>query len=129
MGDGNNVCHSLLYASAIVGLNMNVACPSGYAPDKSVLKQSQDLAKTKNVRIQICPNPKQAVKDVWASMGQEKETHKRKKIFKEFQVNAELAKLARENALIMHCLPAHRQEEITDVRRYEDLPENALATR
>jgi ornithine carbamoyltransferase len=121
VGDGNNVCHSLLYACAIVGLNMNVASPRGYAPDKSVLKQSHDLAKAKNVRIQVCPGPRQAVKDaaviytdVWASMGQEKETSKRKKIFREFQVNAGLLKLAKKGALIMHCLPAHRQEEITD---------------
>jgi ornithine carbamoyltransferase len=121
VGDGNNVCHSLLYACSIIGLNMNVASPKGYAPDKSVLRQSQDLAKTKNIRIKICASPQQAVKDaqviytdVWASMGQEKETERRKKIFKGFQVNAKLVKLAQKDALIMHCLPAHRQEEITD---------------
>ncbi len=121
VGDGNNVCHSLLYACSIIGLNINVASPKGYTPDKSVLRQSQELAKTKNIKIKICASPKEAVKgagviytDVWASMGQEKETQKRKKIFKEFQVNAKLVNLAKKNALIMHCLPAHRQEEITD---------------
>ena len=121
VGDGNNVCHSLLYACSIIGLNMNVASPKGYTPDKSVLRQSQELAKTKNIKIKICVSPEEAVKgagiiytDVWASMGQEKETQKRKKIFKEFQVNAKLVNLAKKNALIMHCLPAHRQEEITD---------------
>ena len=121
VGDGNNVCHSLLYACAIIGLNLNVASPKGYMPDKSVVKQAQEMAKAKNIRIEICASPQAAVEgagviytDVWASMGQEKETQKRKKIFKNFQVNTKLVKLAKKDALIMHCLPAHRQEEITD---------------
>ncbi len=120
VGDGNNVCHSLLYACSIIGLNMNVACPKSYAPDKKVLTESQNLAKISGSKIKLYPDPEEAVNDaeviytdVWTSMGQEKEAQKRKKIFKRFQVNSKLVKLAKKDALVMHCLPAHRQEEIT----------------
>lgn len=109
VGDGNNVCNSLLYACAKTRLSMNVATPKGYEPT------------AKGVRINLFHNPQLAVKnadviytDVWASMGQEKEAKKRKKAFKDFQVNKKLVKLAKKNVLIMHCLPAHRGEEITD---------------
>jgi len=121
VGDGNNVCNSLLYTSAKVGLNMNIGTPKGYEPDKTVLKEAQSIAKAKNVAINLFNSPKEALKgadviytDVWASMGQEKEAEKRKEIFKNFQVNKSLVKLAKQGALIMHCLPAHRGEEITD---------------
>jgi len=121
VGDGNNVCNSLLYTSAKLGLNMNVGTPRGYEPDKSVLKEARGFAKSKNASINLFNNPTEAVKgadviytDVWASMGQEKEVQERKKIFREFQVNKNLIKFAKKNALIMHCLPAHRGEEITD---------------
>ncbi|OGX14925.1 MAG: ornithine carbamoyltransferase [Omnitrophica WOR_2 bacterium RBG_13_41_10] len=107
VGDGNNVCNSLLYACAKVGMNMNVATPKGYEPEGKV--------------INLFHKPEDAVKnadiiytDVWASMGQEKEVAKRKKIFQNFQVNKKLVNLAKKNCLIMHCLPAHRGEEITD---------------
>lgn len=121
VGDGNNVCNSLLYTSAKVGMNMNVAVPKGYEPDKSVLEEARGFAKSKNASINLFNNATEAVEgadviytDVWASMGQEKEAEIRKKIFKEFQVNRNLIKLAKKNALIMHCLPAHRGEEISD---------------
>jgi len=121
VGDGNNVCNSLLYAAAKCGLNMNVACPKGYEPDKSVLRDAKTQAQTKNISINLLNNAAGAVNgadviytDVWASMGQEKEARARKKIFKAFQVNKNLIKLAKKNVLIMHCLPAHRGEEITD---------------
>jgi len=114
VGDGNNVCNSLLFVCAKVGLRMNVAAPEGFQPDKAAIKEAKKVAK-------IFYHPDEAVKDadviytdVWASMGQEKEAEERKKIFKEFQVNKNLVKLAKKNALIMHCLPAHRGEEITD---------------
>jgi ornithine carbamoyltransferase len=114
IGDGNNVCNSLIFAAGKAGLKINIASPKGYEPDKSALKQAKNHAS-------LFHSPAEAVKgadiiytDVWASMGQEKETEKRKKIFKKFQVNSELAHLAKKNALIMHCLPAHRGEEITD---------------
>ena len=121
VGDGNNVCHSLLYACAKVGMNMNVATPKGYEPDDSVLKEAQNFAKAKNASIKLFNDAAIAVKeadvvytDVWASMGQEKEAEERKKIFKEFQINKDLIKSANKGVLIMHCLPAHRGEEITD---------------
>ncbi|MCX5701960.1 MAG: ornithine carbamoyltransferase [Candidatus Omnitrophica bacterium] len=121
VGDGNNVCNSLLYTCAKIGLNMNVGAPKGYEPDRSVLKESKSIAKSKKAFISLFNNPYEAVKgvdviytDVWTSMGQEKEAKVRKKIFKEFQVNKNLIGLANKNVLIMHCLPAHRGEEITD---------------
>jgi len=121
IGDGNNVCNSLLYACSKVGINMNIASPKGYQPNKLVLKEAKVIAKAKNAAINLFFKPQEAVKgvdviytDVWTSMGQEKEAKIRRKIFKGFQVNKNLVKLARSNVLIMHCLPAHRQEEITD---------------
>jgi len=107
VGDGNNVCNSLLYACAKVGMNMNVATPKGYEPDGVVINlfhQPEDAVKNADI----------IYTDVWASMGQEKEAAKRKKVFKNFQVNKKLVNLAKKNCLIMHCLPAHRGEEITD---------------
>jgi ornithine carbamoyltransferase len=121
VGDGNNVCNSLLHACSKVGINMNIATPKGYEPDKIVLNEARVIAKTKKAAINLSAKPKEAVKDVdviytdvWTSMGQEKEAKIRKRIFKEFQINKSLVRLAKKNALIMHCLPAHRGEEITD---------------
>jgi len=121
IGDGNNVCNSLLHACSRMGINMNIATPKGYEPDKTVLGESRAIAKTKKAVINLYSNPGEAVKntsviytDVWTSMGQEKEAQARRKLFKEFQVNNNLVKLAKKNVLIMHCLPAHRGEEITD---------------
>lgn len=121
IGDGNNVCNSLLYACSKMGINMNVATPKGYEPNVKVLNEAKRTAASLGNRINLFTDPKQAVKkvdviytDVWVSMGQEKEQEKRKKIFKEFQINNKLIKLAKKNVLIMHCLPAHRGEEITD---------------
>ncbi|MFH1355290.1 MAG: ornithine carbamoyltransferase [Candidatus Omnitrophota bacterium] len=120
VGDGNNVCNSLLYACAKTGLNINVATPKGYEPDGRVVRESKVIAGS-NSSIRVLRDPKEAVKgadviytDVWASMGQEGESKKRKKIFKNFQVNNKLLKLAKKKVLIMHCLPAHRGQEITD---------------
>jgi len=121
VGDGNNVCNSLLYACASVGMNMNVATPKGYEPDNKVLKEAKVIAKKNKVSINLFVQPQEAAKgagviytDVWASMGQEKEAALRKKIFKAFQINSKLVKLAKKGVLVMHCLPAHRGDEITD---------------
>jgi ornithine carbamoyltransferase len=114
IGDGNNVCNSLLYACFKLGINMNVACPKGYEPDKSVLKATKKITHLFYNPILAAKEADILYTDVWTSMGQEKETQKRKKIFKEFQVNSKLIKLAKKNVLIMHCLPAQRGEEITD---------------
>jgi ornithine carbamoyltransferase len=98
-----------------------VASPKGYEPDKSVLAKAKLTASQKNSRIGLFNKPQEALRDadiiytdVWTSMGQEKEGARRKKAFRYFQVNAKLVRLARKGALIMHCLPAHRGEEITD---------------
>ena len=121
IGDGNNVCNSLLHTCSQIGINMNIATPKGYEPDKSILNEARVIAKTKKAVINLSAKPKDAVRgvdviytDVWTSMGQEKEAKIRKRIFKEFQVNRHLVKLAKKNVLIMHCLPAHRGEEISD---------------
>ncbi|MFA5311601.1 MAG: ornithine carbamoyltransferase [Candidatus Omnitrophota bacterium] len=121
IGDGNNVCHSLLFACAKLGVNMRVGSPKGYEPDLLVLNDSKSMAELNNASIKLFNNAFDAVKgadviytDVWASMGQEEESRKRKEVFAPFQVNAGLLNSANKNALIMHCLPAHRGEEITD---------------
>ena len=114
VGDGNNVCNSLLFACMKVGLKINVATPGGFEPAKIAKEKASGVAR-------IFSDPFEAVKgadvvytDVWASMGQEKEAEERKRIFKDFQINSRLMSLAKKDALVMHCLPAHRGEEITD---------------
>jgi len=121
IGDGNNVCNSLLFAAARTGMNIAVASPSGYAPDERVVKESKEAAKETGSQILITQDPLSAVNaanavytDVWTSMGQEEEAAKRKIIFKDFQINARLLTNAAPGVLVMHCLPAHRGEEITD---------------
>ncbi|MFZ2357088.1 MAG: ornithine carbamoyltransferase [Candidatus Omnitrophota bacterium] len=113
IGDGNNVCNSLIFACDKVGMNINVATPGGYEP-------SQEILKTKS-RLNLFNDPFSAVKDVdviytdvWASMGQEAQAQERKRAFQGFQINTKLVSLAKKNVLIMHCLPAHRGQEITD---------------
>lgn len=120
IGDGNNVCHSLMLCAAKTGLNMTIATPVSYEPNAEILETAQELAKTKGVTITLSHDPKEAVKgahviysDVWVSMGQEEETQKRLKDFQGFQINADLAKLADKNYIFMHCLPAHRGEEVS----------------
>jgi len=121
VGDGNNVCNSLLFAAAKTGMNINVAAPGGYSPDERVVRQAREIAKDTGSKIKITEDPVSAVKganvvytDVWASMGQEEEIAKRKIIFKDFQINAKLLANSAPGGLVMHCLPAHRGEEITD---------------
>ncbi|MDI6606095.1 MAG: ornithine carbamoyltransferase [Candidatus Omnitrophota bacterium] len=121
IGDGNNVCNSLIFACAKYGLNMNIAAPRGYEPDKAVLEEARVIAGVKKSSIDLFANPFDAVKgvdvvytDVWVSMGQEKEAEERKRVFRDFQLNSALLAGAKKNALIMHCLPAHRGDEITD---------------
>jgi ornithine carbamoyltransferase len=121
IGDGNNVCHSLLYCCAKVGININIATPKGYEPSSEVVRGAEQSAKLTGSKVNLTKDPAQAAKDanviytdVWASMGQEKEAEKRKKIFKDFQINRKLVSLADKKCYIMHCLPAHRGEEITD---------------
>lgn len=121
VGDGNNMAHSLMYACAKVGMNMVCACPKGYQPDPHVLAEAQEDAAHAGCTITVEEDVMKAVKgadvlytDTWASMGQEEEHDVRKKIFAPYQINAELLAAARPEAIVMHCLPAYRGEEITD---------------
>lgn len=121
VGDGNNVSHSLLYGSAKLGVHLTVCTPQKYQPKKDIVAFAQDLAKNSGAEISLTDEPSSAVggadiiyTDVWASMGQESEYKKKVKYFKGFQVNPKLLSLAKADCLVMHCLPAHRDEEITD---------------
>ena len=118
VGDGNNVAHSWINASAVLGFELSLACPEGYFPDPAVVRKAMDKGCGK---IQITSDPKEAVRnaaviytDVWASMGQESEQQARLKIFEPFQVNEALIQNASGDVIVMHCLPAHRGEEITE---------------
>ncbi|MDD5136234.1 MAG: ornithine carbamoyltransferase [Candidatus Omnitrophica bacterium] len=121
VGDGNNVLNSLMLAAAKVGLNMKIAAPKGYEPSKELAGIARRFAKASGTKLEFLNDPKAAVKgadviytDVWVSMGQEKDSKKRLKAFKCFQVNDGLMKAAKRDCLVMHCLPAHRGQEITD---------------
>lgn len=120
-GDGNNVCHSLLQITSMLGMNMRVAFPKGFAPKKEILKQAELMARKTGASIVTSSDPRAVAEnadilytDVWASMGQEKEAKERAKVFKKFQINKKLMGLAKKDVLIMHCLPAHRGMEISD---------------
>jgi len=121
VGDGNNVCHSLLLAGAVVGMDVAVACPEKFRPDPAIVKQAKEVAAKAGSRVYVGPDPVDAVKgadvvytDVWVSMGMEKEKAERERIFQPYQVNQTLVNKAKEDAIAMHCLPAHRGLEITD---------------
>ena len=121
IGDGNNMAHSLLHGCSKVGMHISLASPKGYKPKKQIVENALLNAKYTGSKIEILDDPVAAVKDadiiytdVWASMGQETESDKRKKIFKKYQVNSELVKNAKEDYLFMHCLPAHRGDEVID---------------
>jgi ornithine carbamoyltransferase len=120
IGDGNNVCNSLLYAAPKVEMNIAVASPKDYMPAKHVSDKAIELASAGKTQVLITESPEEAAKDadviytdVWASMGQEAEAEKRKKEFARYQVNSELMKHAKKDCIVMHCLPAHRGEEIS----------------
>jgi len=120
VGDGNNMCHSLLTVGARVGAHVRVATPAGYEPDAAVVSEAKRVARETRGKIEILRAPEDAVEgaqgvytDVWASMGQEEEAEERAKIFAGYQVNEELMSLAAADAVFMHCLPAHRGLEVT----------------
>ncbi len=121
VGDGNNVAHSLIEGCSKLGVTIVLACPKGYEPDPGVVANGKEMAKRKGSEVILTQDPKEAVNgadviytDVWASMGKEKEHAERVKILKPYQVNATLVKGAKEDFIFMHCLPAHRGEEVTD---------------
>ena len=121
VGDGNNVAHSLMLGSAIVGINFYIACPEGYEPNAEILAQAKKIAHENGTKVIVTHDPVEAVQDadvvytdVWVSMGDEKEKEKRLKDFKNFQVNEDLVRHAKNDYIFMHCLPAHRGYEVTD---------------
>lgn len=120
-GDGNNVAHSLMLSATRLGIDFAIATPDGYEPNPEIVAQADGLAAVSGSTLQITGDPAEAVDgahavytDVWASMGQEKEAAKRRKAFAPYQVDEALFALARPDAVFMHCLPAHRKEEVTD---------------
>ncbi|NOZ69607.1 MAG: ornithine carbamoyltransferase [Deferribacteres bacterium] len=117
VGDGNNVANSLLEAALMTGVELVIACPKGYEPDNRIYTR----VVSGGGRVRIVTDPEEAVRDadvlytdVWISMGQEREVERRKKIFRGYQINRRLVSLAKPDVIVMHCLPAHRGEEITD---------------
>jgi len=119
VGDGNNTCHSLIFGAAKLGARITVGCPKGYEPDAGVLKESHKDARKTGAKIEVVNDPFDAVEgaqavytDVWASMGFEAETERRREIFSPFRVTKKLMKCARKDAFFMHCLPAHRGDEV-----------------
>ena len=121
IGDGNNMCNSLLVGCLTLGMHISIANPEGYKPPAYYVNKGNELAIKNGVSLFMTESPEEAVKDadvvitdVWASMGQEKEAAERMKAFKGYQVNKELMSLAKNDAIVLHCLPAHREEEITE---------------
>ncbi len=120
IGDGNNVCHSLLFAGAKVGMHIVAACPEGYKPNATFVEEAQQIAAQTGAIIEVCEDPIEAVKDadfiysdVWTSMGQEEEAKQRLQIFHDYQINEQLMQHAADDYTFLHCLPAHRGEEVT----------------
>jgi ornithine carbamoyltransferase len=121
IGDGNNVAHSLMLTAARLGMNFTLGCPEGFGPNPEILAQAEGLAEISGASLEVTHDAAAALDgahavytDVWASMGQEKESARRTKAFQPYQVNAELFGLARPDAVFLHCLPAKRGEEVTD---------------
>ena len=121
VGDGNNVCHSLVFLAARLGVHMRIATPANYTPAADVITDAKRVAKETRAKIELFTDPAEAVAgvqavytDSWTSMGFEAEEKIRRNVFKAYQVNRKLMEQAAENAVFMHCLPAHRGAEVTD---------------
>ena len=115
IGDGNNMANSLIVGAIKMGMKCSIACPNDYQPDPEIVKwakENGDFFMSDNV-LEAAKDADVLYTDVWASMGQEGETEQRKKVFKGFQINDEVMNVANKNAMVLHCLPAHREEEIT----------------
>lgn len=118
IGDGNNVCNSLVEAASVMEFNLTVACPEGFEPDSEILENARSAAKSE---IVVLSDPREAAgmadvvyTDVWVSMGQEEHSDDKKKRLRDYQINSRLLSCARKDVTVLHCLPAHRGEEITD---------------
>ena len=115
IGDGNNMAHSLMVGAVKTGMKFSIACPKGYEPDAALVqwaKENGEFMMTEDV-AEAAKNADVLYTDVWASMGQEEEKEKRIKAFSGFQINADIMRAAKKDAMVLHCLPAHRGEEIT----------------
>ena len=120
IGDGNNVCNSLIYAFSVLGGNLHLAIPKGYQPYESILDEVASYHRVSGAKINLTESASQVAKDadvlytdVWTSMGKEQEKDERKKAFKNFRIDDKILKVAKDDVIVMHCLPAHRGEEIT----------------
>ncbi|MEM3061503.1 MAG: ornithine carbamoyltransferase, partial [Candidatus Bathyarchaeia archaeon] len=121
IGDGNNVSNSLILGASLLGMDISVACPKGYEPNEAILKKAREMAVQTGSRIEIVHDPKEAAieadvlyTDVWVSMGQDEEAKKRIRDFQGFQINESILKIAKRDSIVMHCLPAHRDMEISE---------------
>lgn len=121
LGDGNNVAHSLMLSATRLGVHFAIATPKGYEPNREIVAQAGDLAATTGCTMKVTNEPAEALEganavytDVWASMGQESQAARRAAVFQSYQVNEAMFAQARPDAVFMHCLPAHRDEEVTD---------------
>ena len=119
-GDGNNMAHSLMLGCATVGMDVSIACPTDFTPDPQIVDRARAIAAIRGTEVLVTQSPQAAVSnahvvytDVWASMGQEAESDARIPVFQPYQVNAQLLQIADPEAIVLHCLPAHRDEEIT----------------
>jgi ornithine carbamoyltransferase len=113
VGDGNNMCHSYMHAAKMLEFKLNIACPKGFEPQQVFIDETRDFIEITQDVAAACSNSDLIVTDVWASMGQEEEQKIREQAFADFQVSSELMALANDDALFMHCLPAHRGEEVS----------------
>jgi ornithine carbamoyltransferase len=113
VGDGNNMCHSYIHAATVLHFNLHIASPAGYMPNADIVKAAGKRVKFFDSPIDAAQQSDLIVTDVWASMGQEEEQQQRACVFKDYQVNAKVMQAANEEALFMHCLPAHRGEEVS----------------
>ena len=113
IGDGNNMCHSYMHAAKLLGFKLNIACPEGFEPQQKFINETSDFIQITQDVSTACVNSDLIVTDVWASMGQEEEQKIREQAFSAFQVTTELMSIANDDALFMHCLPAHRGEEVS----------------
>jgi ornithine carbamoyltransferase len=118
IGDGNNVCNSLIEAASLMEFDLTIACPEGFEPDPGVLDRARETAKSE---IIVLGNPKEAAgmadvvyTDVWVSMGEERQSKDKKKKLEKYQINSDILSCSKKDVMVLHCLPAHRGEEITD---------------
>lgn len=120
VGDGNNVCNSLMLGAAMVGMDFIAGCPKGYQPEAEITSKAKNIARNEDCSVEVTSSPIEAAEnadilytDVWVSMGQEDESAKREEILKPYQINSALVARAKKDCMVMHCLPAHRELEIT----------------